>query len=72
MSRTRPPRRKESSSFTPTYRRLRRRTGRDLAFVEVDGRRRYLGPYDDPESRERYLSPRETASAPSERMIAVS
>lgn len=48
--------RKHRSAFTPTYRRLRRKnnSGHDLAFVEVDGHRYYLGAYDTPESREKY------------------
>ncbi|MFB3892312.1 MAG: hypothetical protein ACE15C_09860 [Phycisphaerae bacterium] len=44
----------ESSRHVPSYRRLRRETGRDLAFVELNGRRHYLGPYDTPPSREKY------------------
>ncbi len=54
MERTRTPRRKHRPTFSPKFRRLRRRTGRDLAFVEIEGQRHYLGPYDQPESRERY------------------
>lgn len=38
---------------TPTYR-LHRPSG--LAFVEIDGKREYLGPYATPESRQRYHS----------------
>ena len=41
-------------SFTPSYRRQPRPNGEDDAFVEIDGRRQYLGPYDSPESREKY------------------
>ncbi len=36
------------------YRRQKRSSGADSAFVEVDGRRVYLGPYNTPESREAY------------------
>jgi len=51
MERTPPsPRRKK----TPSYRRQRRMNGNDLAFVEIDARRHYLGPYDTVASRERY------------------
>jgi len=39
---------------SPSYRRQRRSDGNDLAFVEIDGRRHYLGPYDKAGSRERY------------------
>jgi len=42
--------RKKSTS----YRRQGRRDGNDLAFVEIDRRRQYLGPYDTPASRKRY------------------
>ena len=38
----------------PSYRRQIRDDGSDLSFVEIDGRRHYLGVYDTPESRERY------------------
>lgn len=38
----------------PAYRRQKNRRGRDRAFVELDGRRHYLGAYDSPESRQRY------------------
>ena len=44
------PRRKK----TPSYRRQRRKNGSDLAFVEIDGRRHYLGPYETAASREQY------------------
>lgn len=54
MTRARPTPRKHRSTFTPKYRRLRRTAGRDLALVEVAGRRQYLGPYGTRESRERY------------------
>ena len=36
------------------YRCLRRRSGNDIAYVDVAGKRHYLGAYDTPESRERY------------------
>ncbi len=39
---------------TPSYRRQRRKNCHDLAFVEIDGKRHYLGNYDTRESRERY------------------
>ncbi len=39
---------------TPSYRRLHRSSGNDLAFVDLDGHRRYLGAFDTPESREKY------------------
>ena len=39
---------------TPSYRRQRKKDGNDLAFVEIDGRRHYLGPYETAASRERY------------------
>jgi len=39
---------------TPSYRRQRKKDANDLAFVEIDGRRHYLGPYDTAASRERY------------------
>ena len=42
------------SARKPSYRRQKRAGGRDLAFVIVDGTRRYLGPYDSPASREMY------------------
>ena len=42
------------SPKTPGYRRLRRKTGNDLAFVEINGKRLYLGRYDAPESRADY------------------
>ena len=38
----------------PSYRRQKRAKGTDSAFVEVDGQRVYLGPYNSPESREHY------------------
>jgi hypothetical protein len=38
----------------PSYRRLRRKCGTDLAFIDVGGKRRYLGAYDTPESRQEY------------------
>lgn len=40
---------------TPKYRRQSRRgTGHDRAFVQLDGKRVYLGVYDSAESHERY------------------
>ena len=42
------------SNPVPTYRRQRRKGKPDLAFVELDGRRRYLGEYGSDESREQY------------------
>ena len=44
----------DTSTSVPKYRRQRRRGRDDLAFVELDGRRHYLGPYDSPESKEAY------------------
>jgi hypothetical protein len=38
----------------PGYRRQKRTGKHDLAFVELNGKRHYLGPYDDPASRSRY------------------
>ncbi len=51
MARTTPSPRKHR---TPSYRRQGRRNGSDLAFVQIDGRRHYLGPYDTAASREQY------------------
>jgi hypothetical protein len=45
---------KHRTSFCPKYRRSRRKAGRDLAFVQIDGRRIYLGAYGTADSRERY------------------
>jgi len=39
---------------TPQYRRQRKSDGRDLAFVLLDGQRRYLGRYETPESHAEY------------------
>lgn len=39
---------------TPAYRRQHKKSGTDLAFVRLDGKRIYLGTYDSPESRARY------------------
>ena len=36
------------------YRRQRRPNGNDIAFVEIDGQRHYLGAYGSPESKEQY------------------
>ncbi|MFG0329600.1 MAG: tyrosine-type recombinase/integrase [Phycisphaerales bacterium] len=52
MSRNTPP--KPKRKRTPKYRRQRRRDGADRAFVELDGRRVYLGAFDDPASLEKY------------------
>lgn len=41
-------------SKPPAYRRQKRKKGTDLAFVEVAGDRRYLGPYNSPESLDAY------------------
>lgn len=43
-----------SQRRVPTYRRLKRANGRHLAFVEIDGRRTYLGPWESPESKQAY------------------
>ena len=48
------PRQKYSKHRIPSYRRQNRADGTDLAIVEIDGRRHYLGAYDTPESREKY------------------
>ena len=48
------PRRKYAKHKIPSYRRQVRADGTDLALVEIDGRRHYLGPYGTPESREKY------------------
>ena len=45
---------RKSETHTPKYRRHKRPQSPDQAFVELDGVRRYLGPYDAPESREAY------------------
>lgn len=42
------------SKRVPKYRRQRRPDGTDLAFVELSGRRVYLGAYGTPESRQAY------------------
>ena len=47
-------RRKHQPSFTPKYRRLKKKVGHDLAFVEANGRRHYLGRYNTRQSREQY------------------
>jgi len=44
----------KKSGSPPTYRRQKVNSGIDRAFVEIDGRRQYLGRYDTDESRERY------------------
>lgn len=45
---------KQASFRKPNYRRQRRQGRPDIAFVEINGRRQYLGEYDSPESLERY------------------
>ena len=45
---------KPASASIPTYRRQKRKGKPDLAFVELNGRRRYLGVYRTPASRQRY------------------
>ncbi len=42
------------SAAVPKYRRQRRKGRQDSAFVEIDGKRHYLGRYDSLESRKRY------------------
>ena len=44
-------RKRTSSVRIPKYRKQTKRGGPDLAFVELQGRRVYLGPYDSAESR---------------------
>ena len=39
---------------TPSYRRQKRQGRADIAFVQIDGRRHYLGDFDDPATKERY------------------
>ena len=39
---------------SPKYRRQKSKTG-DLGFVELEGRRHYLGKYESPESKQKYL-----------------
>ncbi|MCH9034863.1 MAG: hypothetical protein IID42_10220 [Planctomycetes bacterium] len=46
--------RRTSSVRIPKYRKQTKRGGPDLAFVELQGRRVYLGPYDSAESTARY------------------
>ena len=43
-----------SKQSEPTYRRLKRTNGRHLAFVDLDGRRIYLGEWNSPASRQAY------------------
>ena len=45
---------RNASRQPPTYLRLKRKKGRDLAFVILGGQRTYLGPYGSPESYEKY------------------
>jgi len=52
---TRPPRAPRTpQNPEPTYRRLKRPNGRHLAFVDLDGRRVYLGEWDSPQSKQAY------------------
>jgi len=44
----------DTPSRVPRYRRQKRPDGHDLAFVQVGGRRVYLGAHGTPESLERY------------------
>lgn len=39
---------------TPKYRRQKRSTGADRAFIELAGQRHYLGRYDSPQSKQHY------------------
>ena len=39
---------------TPAYRRQKSSNGQDRAFVELDGKRHYLGAFDDPTSKQAY------------------
>jgi hypothetical protein len=41
-------------SADPPYRRLKRANGKHLAFVDLDGRRVYLGAWESPESKQAY------------------
>ena len=43
-----------STHHTPAYRRQRKNSGHDIAFVRLNGKRIYLGAYDSPESHARY------------------
>jgi len=45
---------KTKSKPLPKYRRQTRPSGNHVAFVELGGRRMYLGPHDSPESREAF------------------
>jgi hypothetical protein len=42
-----------ASTHLPKYRRQRNKYG-ELAFVELNGKRHYLGPYNSPESKANY------------------
>lgn len=44
----------ERPAPTPKYRRQKSANGHDRAFVVLDGKRIYLGPYNSKESREKY------------------
>ena len=46
--------RRTSSVRIPKYRKQTKREGPDLTFVELQGRRVYLGPYDSAERTARY------------------
>ena len=45
---------KHQPTATPKYRRQRQTHGTDRAFVELNGKRHYLGPYNSPESKQAY------------------
>ena len=52
---TSPPRApRTSENPQPAYRRLKRPNGRHLAFVDLDGRRIYLGDWESPQSKQAY------------------
>ncbi len=48
------PPRQHTSPTVPKYRRQAKARGTDLAFIQVRGRRIYLGPYNSPQSHEAY------------------
>ena len=45
---------KNTSIRTPKYRCQKKSNGNDLAFVVIDGKRHYLGPFESRSSREKY------------------
>ena len=45
---------RNATNSQPAYRRLKRANGRHLAFVDLDGRRVYLGEWDSPQSKQAY------------------